>query len=255
MDPREGARQSAHLSQVLVDVAEAVRIAAVLLLPIMPTSAAEILRRVGDTTSANELRLDAAAWRASDARTIHKADPLWPRRAPEAPVADVRLSSSAADIHVESGALMPENAEQHPQPPEPTDTTPAASPAAHASPSAPPSPVPGTADGQRLAIDEFMKIDLRVARVLTAERVPKSKKLVKLTVDVGTEQRTLVAGIAEAYEPDVLVGRSVVIVANLKPATLMGIESNGMVLAGSPEGGKPELVTFENAPPPGSRVR
>ena len=96
-----------------------------------------------------------------------------------------------------------------------------------------------------------MKIDLRVAKVLTAERVPKSKKLVKLSVDVGTEQRTIVAGIAEAYEPDALVGRSIVIVANLKPATLMGIESNGMVLAGSPEGGKPELVAFVNPPPPG----
>ena len=84
---------------------------------------------------------------------------------------------------------------------------------------------------------------------------PKSKKLIKLHVDVGTEQRTLVAGIADAYEPDVLVGRSVVIVFNLQPTTLMGIESNGMVLAASPDGGKPTLVSFEEAPPPGTRVR
>ena len=76
-----------------------------------------------------------------------------------------------------------------------------------------------------------MKVELRVAKVLTAERVPKSKKLMKLRVDVGTEQRTIVAGIAEAYEPEALVGRTIVIVANLKPAKLMGIESNGMVLA------------------------
>jgi methionyl-tRNA synthetase len=100
-----------------------------------------------------------------------------------------------------------------------------------------------------------MSLDLRVAKVVTAERVPKSKKLVKLSVDVGTETRTLVAGIAEAYEPEALVGRTVVIVANLEPAKLMGIESNGMVLAASPEGGKPELVAFVNPPPPGSRVR
>ncbi len=85
--------------------------------------------------------------------------------------------------------------------------------------------------------------------------MPKSKKLLKLQVDVGSEQRTLVAGIAEAYEPETLVGRTVVIVANLKPATLMGIESNGMVLAASPEGGTPELVSFVTPPPPGSRVR
>jgi methionyl-tRNA synthetase len=109
--------------------------------------------------------------------------------------------------------------------------------------------------GERIPIDDFMKVDLRVAKVLAAERVPKSKKLLKLTVDVGFETRTVVAGIAEAYEPEALVGRTIAIVANLKPATLMGIESNGMVLAGSPEGGKPQLVTFETPLPPGSRVR
>jgi len=107
----------------------------------------------------------------------------------------------------------------------------------------------------RISIDDFMKVELRVAKVLTAEKVEKSKKLLKLTVDVGTEQRTLVAGIAEAYEPESLVGKTVVIVFNLKPAKLMGIESNGMVLAASPDGGKPMVVTFDVAPDPGTRVR
>ena len=100
-----------------------------------------------------------------------------------------------------------------------------------------------------------MKIDLRVAKILAAEKVKGSKKLIKMQIDVGIEQRTIVAGIAEAYEPEALVGRSVVIVANLKPAKLMGIESNGMVLAASPEGGLPALLGFENPPPPGSRVK
>ena len=100
-----------------------------------------------------------------------------------------------------------------------------------------------------------MKVDLRVAKVLTAEKVPNSRKLVKMTIDVGSEQRTLVAGIAEAYEPEQLVGRTVAIVFNLKPAKLMGIESNGMVLAASSEGGKPTLVTFDEAVEPGWRVR
>jgi methionyl-tRNA synthetase len=99
-----------------------------------------------------------------------------------------------------------------------------------------------------------MKVELRVAKVLAAERVPKSKKLLKLSIDVGTEQRTIVAGIAEAYEPEALVGRTVVIVFNLKPAKLMGIESNGMVLAASPEGGLPIVVNAEPAAP-GTRVR
>ena len=107
----------------------------------------------------------------------------------------------------------------------------------------------------RIAIEDFMKVELRVAKVLAAERVPKSKKLLKLQVDVGTEQRTLVAGIAEAYEPEALVGKTVVIVFNLKPAKLMGIESNGMVLAASPDGGKPTVVSFDTPPEPGTRVR
>ena len=85
--------------------------------------------------------------------------------------------------------------------------------------------------------------------------MPKSNKLLKLLVDVGTEQRTIVAGIAESYEPDALVGRTVAIVFNLKPAKLMGVESNGMVLAASPEGGKATLVSFDEPPAPGTRVR
>ena len=100
-----------------------------------------------------------------------------------------------------------------------------------------------------------MNVELRVARVLAAERVPKSKKLIQMRVDAGSDERTIVAGIAEAYEPETLVGRTIAVVFNLKPAKLMGVESNGMVLAGSPEGGKPVLVSFEESLPPGSRVR
>ena len=118
-------------------------------------------------------------------------------------------------------------------------------------PGAPPQAV----EPDRVAIEDFMKVELRVAKVLSAERVPKSKKLLKLQVDVGSEQRQLVAGIAEAYEPEALVGRTVVIVFNLKPAKLMGIESNGMVLAASPEDGKPMLLGFDEPPAPGTRVR
>ena len=100
-----------------------------------------------------------------------------------------------------------------------------------------------------------MKVELRTAKVLEAEAVPKSKKLLKLKVDVGNEHRTVLAGIAEAYQPEQLVGKTIAIVFNLKPAKLMGIESNGMVLAASPEGGKPTLITFDEAVEPGWRVR
>ena len=99
-----------------------------------------------------------------------------------------------------------------------------------------------------------MKVDLRVAKVLAAEAVPKSKKLIKLRIDVGSEERTIVAGIAEAYSPEQLVGRTIVVVANLKPAKLMGIESNGMVLAATQEG-LPSLLVADPGVPPGARVR
>jgi len=110
------------------------------------------------------------------------------------------------------------------------------------------------AAGARITIDDFGRVELRVAEVLAAEPVPKSRKLLKLTVSLGAEQRTLVAGIAEHYAPADLVGKKVVVVANLEPATLMGVESNGMVLAGSADGTL-AVLTLDRDLPPGARVR
>jgi methionyl-tRNA synthetase len=106
----------------------------------------------------------------------------------------------------------------------------------------------------KIPIADFQKVDLRVAEVLAAERVPKSKKLLKLSIRVGEETRTLVAGVAEHYEPGDLVGRKVVIVANLQPATLMGVESNGMVLAAE-HGGTLSLLTLDRDLPSGAKVK
>jgi methionyl-tRNA synthetase len=114
---------------------------------------------------------------------------------------------------------------------------------------------PAAAEDTRVSIDDFMKIELRAARIVAAEKVAKSRRLMRLEVDLGTERRTLVAGIAEAYEPEALVGKVVAIVANLKPATLMGIESNGMILAANQPGSQPIVVTFEREPALGSRVK
>src|SRR5262249_1339266 len=100
-------------------------------------------------------------------------------------------------------------------------------------------PAAAEATPAKISIDDFMKVELRVAKVLTAERVPKSTRLLKLHVDTGVDQRTIVAGIAEAYEPETLVGRSIAVVFNLKPAKLMGIDSNGMLLSPSPHCGRP----------------
>jgi len=106
----------------------------------------------------------------------------------------------------------------------------------------------------RIDIADFARIELRAAIVTASEKVEGSKKLVKLQVDLGTEKRQVVAGIAESYAPETLVGKKVVIVANLKPAKLMGVESNGMVLAASVDG-KAVLCTFDADIPPGAKVK
>ena len=115
---------------------------------------------------------------------------------------------------------------------------------------------PRAAGTATIGIAEFGKVELRVAQVVAAEAVPKSKKLLKLTVSLGAEQRTIVAGIAQHYAPADLVGKKVVVVANLEPATLMGVASQGMVLAGSTDGdGALAVVTLDRDLPPGAKVR
>ena len=118
-------------------------------------------------------------------------------------------------------------------------------------------PAVAGSEAPRVSFDDFMKLQLRVATVVAAEAIPKSKKLLKVTLDVGAEERTIVAGIARVYEPETLIGRTVVIVANLETATLLGVESNGMILAATDLDGRPVLVTVDDpaAAPPGSRVR
>jgi len=107
----------------------------------------------------------------------------------------------------------------------------------------------------KISIDDFAKVELRVAQVKTAERVKGADKLLRLEVDLGTEVRQLVAGIAEAYAPESLIGRKVVIVANLAPRKLRGLESNGMIIAASPDGGKPVLASFLEDVPVGTRLK
>jgi methionyl-tRNA synthetase len=230
------------LDAVLWNASEALRVAAVLLSPFMPGSSAEILRRLGVDHDVKALRLNPdASWRADGQRSLQQGALLWPRL--EAP--------ATPDLKTNVSTTKETRVTDQPNPNPPAIPTAAGDvPAATPAPAAPLWPME-----TRLTIDDFMKIDLRVARVLAAERVPNSKKLMKMEVDLGVEKRTIVAGIAEAYEAEALVGRHVAIVANLKPAKLMGVESNGMVLAASPEGGKPMLVAFDQTPPPGTRVR
>jgi methionyl-tRNA synthetase len=108
-----------------------------------------------------------------------------------------------------------------------------------------------------ITIDDFVKVELRVGEVLTAERIPKSDKLLRFTVDIGEARpRQILAGIAEYYEPEKLVGRKLVFVTNLKPRKLRGFESQGMVLAASVgEEGRPVLATFTEDVPNGARLK
>ena len=106
-----------------------------------------------------------------------------------------------------------------------------------------------------ITIEEFARVDLRVGKVLEAERIAGTQRLVKLRVDIGRGTRQLVAGIAEAYEPEALVGKTIIVVANLKPARLRGVDSEGMLLAATPEGGQPVLATLDGEVAPGARVR
>ncbi len=108
---------------------------------------------------------------------------------------------------------------------------------------------------QHITIDDFAKVELRVAQILVAERVPKADKLLRLEVDLGTEKRQILAGIAEFYEPEKLIGRRIVIVANLAPRKMRGLESNGMLLAASLEGGAPVLAGFLEDVPLGARLK
>lgn len=117
-------------------------------------------------------------------------------------------------------------------------------------------PVTGaSASDGKITIDDFAKVELRVALVKVAERVPKADKLLRLEVDLGNETRQILAGIAESYEPETLIGRKVVIVANLAPRKLRGLESNGMIVAASPEGGKAVLAGFLEDVPLGTRLK
>jgi methionyl-tRNA synthetase len=231
----------AMLETTLYVAADVVRVIGALIEPVMPETAARIRRILGtgrDTWS--ELKAGTLA----SGTALGAVEPLFPRIEQTLEELRTMTTGSNATNAADSNAVDAASATTQPAPTQPAPSEPAA---------APPSPAP--ADDSRISIDDFMKVELRAAKILEAEAVPKSKKLIKLRVDVGSEQRTILAGIAEAYQPADLINRMVVIVANLKPAKLMGIESNGMVLAASPEGGKPTLITFGEGVEPGWRVR
>ena len=113
---------------------------------------------------------------------------------------------------------------------------------------------PEKSGNDRLSLEEFSRIDLRCAQILEAERVPGSRKLIRMQIDIGSEKRQIVAGIGRKYDPAALLGKKIIVVVNLQPAKLMGIESNGMLLAAI-SGEDPILAGFHEDVPCGSRLR
>ena len=232
-DPERGPELDAQLW----DVSEAVRIAAVLLTPVMPGSGAEVLARIGAPAPEGGLRLDRdTAWISSPGAERHlvAGPPLWPRLEPEK-VSRTDQQKQAKEQPRMTTKDLPAS-----------DAPKVETPAAGAEPETP-----------QITIDDFFKVDLRIGRVVSAEAVPKSRKLVRLEIDDGGGVRQVLGGLAKSYDPATLVGRHVVFVANLKPAKLAGLVSNGMVLAALDAEGEAVLVTVEDPvrAPAGSAVR
>ena len=222
----------ARLATVLYTSAEALRIVTVLAHPVMPEATAKIWAQLGlgDIT---KFALSGLQWGQLKLGTkLGEIQPVFPRADKSAIERMQKMEEQGRDVSVvaESKPIV----------------APAAAPAAK--PAAPAS------DG-KITIDDFAKVELRVALVKVAEKVPNADKLLRLEVDLGTEVRQIVAGIAEAYAPESLIGRKVVIVANLAPRKLRGLESNGMIVAASLEGGKPVLASFLEDVPVGARLK
>ena len=196
--------QAERLQAVMYNLAEALRIVAILIAPFVPVTAPKIYEQLGLGKPESFLLADAEWGKLATGTKVQKGDPLFPR-------IEVTEDGDTVIAATKKTAAKPAKAE---------------APKAEAKKAAP-------AAADEITIEDFAKLDLRVATIVAAERVPKTDKLLKIQVKIGDEERTIVSGIAQHYEPEALIGRNVIVIANLKPAKLRGIESRGMVLAAS----------------------
>jgi methionyl-tRNA synthetase len=233
-----------RLATVLYTAAEALRIATALAYPVIPEATAKIWSQMG-LGDIKKLALSDLAWGQLPLGTkLGEVQPVFPRADKSA---IERMQKMEED---QKGAVLTEAPAAAANVP---PATPAATPQTVATGTVSLTAV--SAAGEKISIDDFAKIELRVGLVKVAERVPKADKLLRLEVDIGTEVRQVLAGIAEAYAPETLIGRKVVIVANLAPRKLRGMESNGMIVAASLEDGKPVLAGFLEDVPVGARLK
>jgi methionyl-tRNA synthetase len=216
------------LDGILYTTAESLRIATVLLSPLLPESTAKIWKQLGMTEPLESVRLDRLAWgQLPPGQTIGEVAPVFPRIDMKEAIAKMQELEAVATA--EQNVMLGK---------------------------APKPEAVATPISDRISIDDFAKVEMRVGQVLSAEPVKGADKLLHIKIDIGEPQpRTIVAGIAEAYTSQELIGRKVVIVANLQPRKLRGIESNGMIVAASLEGGKPALAGFLEDVPIGARLK
>ena len=218
------AEEQSRKATILWTTAELLRIVTVLAHPVMPASTAKVWSLLALPGSVEAVELDGLRWgQLAPGKQLGPAQPLFPR-----------VDKNEAIERIEAMA----NEELNPPP-----ATQAAKAAASANPAAP--AVAAPTSPEKISIDDFAKVEMRVGQIKTAERIMGADKLLKLTVDIGTEIRQICAGIAQYYEPEKLIGRKVAVVVNLAPRKLRGVESNGMIIAAAvgPEG-RPVLAGF-----------
>lgn len=221
--------QKPRLGTVLYNSCETLRVLSVLLAPIVPDGAQRLWTALGCSGKVSDVNIVKLGWGELRPGTrIGAVQSIYPRLEREKLIAAIQQPEPAT-----IGNSEKEQPEKNKKP---------AEEARAANTSA------------RVSIEEFARIEMRVGLVKHAERVPGSDKLLKLQIDIGTEVRQVVAGIGKAYQPEALVGRKVAVVVNLNPAKLMGVDSDGMVVAAS-EGGKPVLVSFVEEVKVGSRLK
>jgi len=239
---KEDEDSRSRLATVLYTAAEALRIATALAYPVMPDATAKIWLQLG-LGDIKKLALNNLTWGQLPLATkLGEVQPVFPR-------ADKSAVERMQNLEEENRVIAPSEVPVD-TPPQKTDPSPATS-------AAPQSVVSSANEKtvEKISIDDFARIELRVGVVKVAERVPKADKLLRLEVDIGSEVRQVLAGIAEAYAPETLIGRKVVIVANLAPRKLRGMESNGMIVAASLGDGKPVLAGFLEDVPVGARLK
>lgn len=216
--------QRARLGSILYTAAEALRIVTALSHPVLPHATETIWRLLGQRKPLADFSLDDLVWGELSAGTlVEPPEAIFPR---------VKKDETIERIETMEEELR----------------------------NPPPAPPPGAPlealKSNKIGIEDFAKVEMRVGLVKTAERVQGADKLLKLVVDIGDEERQIVAGIAEVYKPEELVGRKVIVVVNLQPRKLRGVESNGMIVAASaPPDGKPILAGFLEDVPVGARLK